>query len=576
MAVYATSAQEYLDRFFQFSQWNQNLPTTPDQDFLTFISDTTPLASKLREKWLYHLAHNKDWPAYSQYYQPSTDINLQCYEQLALYHQGQRPQAIQTLWLTGTSQPKACDELFTMLLKTHEINELQITQRIVLALDKNNLSLANYLLKQYSPPRLGDIQLLTAINQNPTRITQLDTSMLHNEFYLFGLKRMVSSNLDQAIRFWQLPITKKHLNNTQQQFFLAHVALYKAMRNQPDAPQWFAKVNPAFYSDRLLDWQIRYALKYKQWQKVEMLINHSQAKDNPCWQYWLARAMEAQGQKDNAVALYQNLAKTRNYYGFLASRRLKKALSFANEHVISNKQVIQPYQPFTDQIKALYTSKHTLEASRLLNDFVSELPKDDKSALIYWIDHDLQWHGKSVYLSNNEQLSNQLLLRFPLPYRETVGMYAKNYQIPPELIYAIIRQESGFRDDVVSPAGAHGLMQIMPATAKIISKQERIVYIDKKQLFSTEKNINIGAAYLQLLAKRFGKHPILMAAAYNAGPRQVAYWVKNHPPDEIDIWIETLPWHETRNYLKNVIAFYAVYQYRMQAKPDLAPFMRGF
>ena len=119
-------------------------------------------------------------------------------------------------------------------------------------------------------------------------------------------------------------------------------------------------------------------------------------------------------------------------------------------------------------------------------------------------------------------------------------------------------------------------MQIMPATALTVAKSKKINYLDKKQLFSSQKNIIIGAAYLQQLAKRFDKHPILMAAAYNAGPKQVSYWLKNHPPKDIDIWVETLPWPETRNYLKNIIAFYAVYQYRMQERPDLTVFMKPF
>jgi soluble lytic murein transglycosylase len=126
----------------------------------------------------------------------------------------------------------------------------------------------------------------------------------------------------------------------------------------------------------------------------------------------------------------------------------------------------------------------------------------------------------------------------------------------------------------VSSAGAHGLMQIMPTTAKSISKYGKIAYLDKKQLFLSQKNIQIGAAYLQQLTKRFHNHPILIAAAYNAGPRQAAYWQKNHSPKEIDVWVETLPWQETRNYLKNIIAFYAVYQYRMQRKSDLTPFLQ--
>ena len=224
----------------------------------------------------------------------------------------------------------------------------------------------------------------------------------------------------------------------------------------------------------------------------------------------------------------------------------------------------------------MYLSHQTVQASRLLNDFVSELPKDEKSALAFWIADHLHWHGKSIYLSNNDELNNQLSLRFPLAHRKTIKEYAENYHIPQEFIYAIIRQESSFQEDVVSSAGANGLMQVMPATAHLVARHEKIPYTDKNQLLTSQKNIHIGTAYLQQLAKQFHQHPVLMAAAYNAGPRQANYWLKNHEPKEIDIWIETLPWRETRNYLKNIIAFYAVYQYRMQEKLNLNNVMRPF
>lgn len=574
-----TTAEAYLDRFMKFSSWYQQLPLVPGPDFFTFIDQKTPLAQKLRDKWLYEAARTKSWALYTQHYQDSADPNLQCYEQLALYYQGQQQKAIEgakTLWLNGTSQPKPCDELFNLLLKTHDINEKLITQRLVLALDNRNVGLASFLLQQYHPPRLQEIKVLDSIYRNPKRITELSPSELHGEFYLYGLKRLVSMDMDKALKFWQLPKTKQLLNKKQQQSFIAHIALYKALRNHDDASAWFAKMEPTFKNETLLSWQVRLALKNRQWKKVENLIYQLHDKNEPCWQYWLARALYAQGKKEEAMVIYQALAKTRNYYGFLASLRLKQQFSFKNEQAIENTQRLKPYHSITDQIKNLYLTKQIAQASRLLNDFASELPKDDKSALAYWLSHDLQWHGKALYLSNTDELNNQLSLRFPLAYPHTVKTYARNYKIPQEFVYAIIRQESGFREDVISSAGAQGLMQVMPATASAISKKEKIDYKDKKQLFSSQKNINIGVAYLKQLAQRFHEHPILMAAAYNAGPRQVVYWMQNHPPKEMDIWIETLPWHETRNYLKNVVSFYVVYQYRLQTKPDMSVFMKRF
>lgn len=576
LATFALSGQAYMDRFNKYYAWYQNIPITPSQEFLDFVKENAPLSNKLRDKWLYELARTKDWNSFNTYYQPSNDINLACYKHLAEFNSGQQKEALKNaipLWLSGNSQPTPCNTLFDLLVKSDDFDQNLITQRIALALEKRNVPLALYLLKQYKTPHLQEIKALTAVQQNSMNISKLDATGLNSYFYLYGLKRMVSVNMDKALLIWQQPKTKKILNNAQQQDFLAHIALYKAMRNHADALEWFTKVKPQFYNDVLLDWQIRFALKNHDWQHVIELINDSKNKEIPCWQYWLARSLEEQGKKDQAIAIYDSLSKNRQYYGFLASIRLKKTPNFENEKPITNFDALRPYQPLITQIKTLYNSKQSVQASRLLNDFISELPKDEASALVYWVDSDLQWHGKSVYLSNNETLNNQLALRFPLAYKDIVKMYAKKYSIAPEFVYAIIRQESSFREDAVSSAGARGLMQVMPYTAKVVSKADKIPYSDQKQLFLSQKNINIGVAYLQQLAKRFSNHPVLVAAAYNAGPKQVVYWLRTHPPKEIDLWIETLPWQETRNYLKNIMAFYVVYQYRLNQRPNLSHFL---
>lgn len=573
---HALSGQPYMDRFNTYLSFSHNIPVTPDATFLEFISGTEPLSTKLREKWLYELAKNKDWSQFNHYYQPSKDLNLECYDLIAQYNLGMHDEALKTsisLWLTGNSMPPSCDNLFQLTLKDEQFDQKLITKRFDLALDRQNIKLARYLLKQYKIPHETEIQALDAVSQNPAHISTLNPGGLNSTIYLYGLKHLVSMNMDQALKLWRQNKTKKMLNPEQQQAFLAHVALYKAMRNHEDTLEWFAQVKPQYYNDTLLDWQIRFALKRKNWAQVTTLINESKNKNEPSWQYWLARSLEEQGKSTEARAIYEPLAKTRQYYGFLASLRLNKIPSVTNEAPTTNLEVLKPYQSFIDQIQTLYITKQNLQASRLLNDFISELPKDEASALIYWIDNKLQWHGKSVYLSNNETLNNQLSLRFPLAYKDSVSLYSKKYTVEPEFIYAIIRQESGFRDDATSSAGARGLMQVMPYTARVVSKADKIPYHDQGQLFVPQKNINIGIAYLKQLAKRFGNHPILIAAAYNAGPKQVVYWLKTHPPKEIDVWIETLPWQETRNYLKNIMAFYVVYQYRLGEKPNLNHFL---
>lgn len=575
--LYADSGPSYLLKFKTYLDWSQHLPIKPNPAFLTFVSQTSPLSQKLRERWLYEVARTKDWTTYTKYYQPSEDRSLQCYAQMALLEQGLRQEIIPSLnqlWLTTSPDPTPCSRLFSRLMNEGIIDEALLTKRLILALDQHLLPLATNLLKQYSPPRFDEVSTLLLIHKNPSQITALTPTTRHQEFYLYGLKRMIASHINEAIQLFQETKTKQFLDNTQKQRFLVQIALYKAMRNQPDATLWFQKVNPAFYTDSLLEWEIRYALNQRQWAKVEQLIQKLHDQENPCWHYWLARSLDEQGKHTAATTIYQSIASTRNYYGFLASRRLNKTLSFESEETLQNPRLLSAYLPLIEQIKALYRSNQTGQASRLLNDFSSELPKDEKIALAQWVATELKWYGKSISFSNTDELNNQLSLRFPLAYQRLILTFSKIYQVPQALIYAIIRQESAFREDATSSAGAKGLMQLMPATAHVVSKQNRIHYASHQQLFSAQNNIELGAAYLKGLSKHYHHHPLLMAAAYNAGPKQVANWLKNTPPKDIDIWIETLPWPETRNYLKNIIAFYAVYQYRLSEKPNLSPFMR--
>jgi len=577
--VHALSGQAYMDRFHTYWSWYQQLPFNPSPEFIEFVKGSTPLSNKLRDKWLYELARTKEWEKYVAYFQPTSDMNLTCYYEIAQYNLGRNTQVLKEfvpIWLSADSRPKSCDILFELALKDPQFDQNLITERLLLALDKRNIPLARYLLKRYKSPRLHEADTLVQINQNPSLISRLNPGGVNGYLYLFGLKRLVPINMDKAIQLWKQAQPKHVMNESQEQAFISQVALYKAMRNSEDAQQWFNKIKPKYLSDTLREWEIRLALKHHQWNRVSKIISQSQLKETLCWQYWLARSLEMQGQKAESKTLYESLAKTRNYYGFLASIRLKKTPSFQNETPSMDLSTLKPYRPIINEIAQLYRGKNISQASRLLNDFISELPKSEASTLIYWVDSELHWHGKSVYLSNNDVFTNQLALRFPLAYKDSVDSYSKQYSIPPEFVYAIIRQESSFREDATSSVGARGLMQVMPRTAQVVSKSSRIAYTDHKQLFTSNKNINIGIAYLQQLAKRFSQHPILMAAAYNAGPRQAVYWLKNHPPKEIDVWIETLPWQETRNYLKNVTAFYVVYQYRLKQKPDMKRFLQPF
>ena len=567
------AGQAYLDKFHGYLKWSSQLPTTTDPDFLSFIEFPSPLTTKLREKWLYQMAYSKRWADFHTAYRGSNDVSLQCYAQTALYNLDYKDEALKSalpLWLNGNRQPAACNTLFKLLLANNAFSVPQLQQRLTLALEKSNHALAITILKQLKLPQEAD--LLEQIHKKPTIISYLSPSMLHSEFYLYGLKLLFASNQQKAIEL----ANKYKLSQYQQQDFIGHVALYKAIRHQPEAKQWLNQITSLNDHPVLLDWSIRSALSDKRWDDVLKLIQISPDAQTPCWRYWRARALQKLGDHINANQEYEVLAKTRNYYGFLASMRINHPLSFEEEQVVPRQDLLKLYQPITQEIRVLYNTNQVLAAARRLNDFMSELPNDEQSTLANWVANDLHWYDRAIYLSNTPKLNNILSLRFPIPYTDIIKISAQKNKLKPELVFAMIRQESTFRSDIISSAGAQGIMQIMPMTARMVANQTGIKYSGPDQLLNSEKSIEIGTAYLGKLSKQFNGHPILMAAAYNAGPKQVRHWITYSHTSEIDLWIETLAWPETRNYLKNILAFYAVYQHRLNEPINLTALMQEF
>ncbi len=573
--ICAANSNPYFERFSQYSTWNEQLPDEPTPDFLAFVQSPTPLGTKLREKWLYQLAQHQKWLTLNQYYQPSKDVNLQCLAIKAIYRVANQKEAVlkaRTIWLDGNTLPGACNNLFELLLAENKIPEALLDKRFNLALDKRNLTLAKYLLKKYRPARTHDERLLDSLYRDPKNVIRLPALPAYSSFYLYSLKRLVSIDLETALKFWQDALQKKIISKADSQAFLAQVALYKAIRNSPDAQNWFAKVHPSFRSALLNDWQIRLALKQQDWQTVETLIEQAANKNTACWQYWLARAYLKNKHPEKGKKVLEKLAKTRNYYGFLASIQLKKPFSFNQQRRTTDSSVLKPYQSILDTIRQLYEHKQQKKASQLLTDFSRELSTQEYSALIYWVSHNLHWYSKAVALSEKKTVVNQLVLRFPIAYPDIIQQVQTNQPVAAALIYAVIKQESGFREEVISRAKAHGLMQVLPKTAASIAKENKTPYSSPTQLFQAKTNITLGTSYLFHLAKRYQHNWLWVVAAYNAGPTQVSYWQKNHLFKESDLWIETLPWHETRNYLKNVLSFYVVYQHLLGQKQDLSIF----
>ena len=152
---------------------------------------------------------------------------------------------------------------------------------------------------------------------------------------------------------------------------------------------------------------------------------------------------------------------------------------------------------------------------------------------------------------------------FPLLFEQQIDTNSKKRKLDEALIYSIIRTESAFLPDARSSAGALGLMQLMPATGREAGRRIGFKIKKSSQLLAPSTNIAIGSSYLAgLISKHGGSFP-MAAAAYNAGPHRVRQWRPSGSCVDADIWIDSIPFKETRRYVRTAVFYYVIYQYRL-------------
>lgn len=573
------SSTQYLQKFNNYQYWYTHLPPQYNSGLVKFINQPGPLAEQLRNKWLNFLGEKKNWVLYAQYYRPSTSPTLQCYAATAYWKLNLTAKAMQIatpLWLTGHSQPTACNEIFHLLNQHLNWHQRYWRTRIIKAIDNKEILLARQLLNRGQKVDQIASSHFWRLQNQPEFFIHLPNGPWKGEQTLYALKRLVELNRKTTAHYYQLAMSQHLLNEHQKQRYIAHQALYAFMRDDKQAFAWMARLNKLYYNPTLLEWQMRNAILHQQWSRVTLSIHQQPKPYQPDQIYWLAQAEKHLKLNEQSHARLKQLAKQRNYYGFLASRQLHQAPSFQENTPC--RQTILPYEyhPILNEISRLYHTNTLGRAAQMLNDFILELPQNEKCALVSWVLNTLNWPTEAIALSNQPALFNQISVRFPTKYAQFVIHRAQQVKLDPAFVYAIIRQESAFHPSIVSPVGARGLMQMMPKTAKLITRNYHIPYRLDNELFTPYKNIEIGTQYLAHLSNLFGRHPLLVAAAYNAGPQAVHRWIKQYPSRDIEAWIDTLPWKETRNYLKNIISFQVIYQHRLGLRPNMEQMLRRF
>jgi soluble lytic murein transglycosylase len=538
-----------------------------------------PFVKTLQVKWLNYLAANQYKRAFQQSYKQGISARLDC-KALSWHHQDGFPietlnNDLTELWLTPNSLPNQCDGILKSWQESGLLTQDLIIKRLSLAAKKGNYKLARYLKGLLGNETKYLARQWLQVTKRPSAVYSDRFFVLFNEAELEIIqavkKKLAFRNPVRFYTWWTEKTKAKFLNNNkatpQLKYQLAQidrqVAVALAVSEKPIALSLLINLPDSVVDETVKHWRIAGALATQNWPLVltslSSLPDHYQV--DPSVVYWQANAHFETGNKTYANHLFTELAERRDYYGFLAAERLGKTPQIRHEPIAIEKghRLAVHHNSAFQRATTLFLIGDSLAARKEWNYLETQLSDErllvaaNLAARKGWVDRPIFALAKLDYL-------NDVALRFPMAYNDIISNAAIQSELPESLLFAIARRESSFIPDAYSSAGAAGVMQMKPSTASYVANKK----ITKRDLFKPDLNIKLAGNYLSKLNVLTKQHPVLMAASYNAGFSKVKQWLPKVQMSA-DLWIESIPYHETRNYVKAIIAYQKVYEALLQS-----------
>lgn len=562
--------------YLQLSLLKRNLHKKSVDEIQSFLTTykKLPFKHNLRIAALKAKFKQKQWQDVIALSQPGDSTKYRCMLLSAQYKSAHKKQAlsqVNKLWLHGSSLPKQCDFIIQRWKKAKMQTSAITLNRIELTLINRNGKLAKYLAKSLNADDKATYLYWKKLYNKPTLLSKnhywQQRGHFANVMLNIAVERLTHRSIKRATQL--LPKIRKHIGFTQQiqKRLVNNIALRALLKKHDDKPPtfWLAKLHWQPLTSAKQEQILRYLVGQSQWSLITKLFNMHYKNDSNAsleWQYWYASSLAKLGQKHEATKRYQAIAKKRRYYGFLASDKLKIPYSLNHQPLPQDPIIIKALSsnPYLVRAKELYLLNSDLPARREWYQLVKPLTQEQRIGAAH-IAHQWGWHNRAIITLTMTDQRDDLTLRFPMPHKKDFIKHARSQDMTLSWPLAIARQESAFLTHATSSAGAKGLMQLMPGTARLQAKKDGVLYHSRKQLLDPAFNIQLGTAYLGQMLKRFDNNLAVAAAAYNAGPHRVKRWVNKNLSQEQ--WVETIPYRETRAYVKNVLAYSVIYQHHL-------------
>jgi len=546
----------YLDyvRYFQlkpqmFDKGNEaRAESSVDDEVRAFIStyDGSAIADRMRNDWLLVLGKRKDWNEFDREYPKfvlDDDTNVKCYSLQSRLSKNEDPKAIGQEALKIMIDPRqfgsACQELVPALV---QVNGLSTSQARVLGRSAAEMNF------ETAGRRMGGDDPIGGI----VRAARVDPSKTYRDF----VQSSSRYNKEDQAAAWGV---------------IGQFLAKRLDRNAIDAYRRQQQLGfNQLLSAETQEWKVRTALRAHDWSLVRESIesmNPIVRQRDPAWTYWYGRSLKELGDSEKANTQFQLLEDQFNFYGQLAREELGKPIVIPPKAKVSNAEIKEmgKHGGFS-RAERFYAMNLRFEGNREWN---WELRGMSDRQLLAAAEYAKRIHlyDRTVNTADRTKGEHDFGLRYPTPFKEQLSPIAKNIDLNLAWAYGLIRQESRFITNASSSVGASGLMQVMPNTAKYVAKKIGMNSYTNERLKETQTNLTLGSHYLNMVLKDLDDSWVLASAAYNAGPSRPKSWRERlNQSTEGAIFVESIPFNETRTYVKNVLANASYYSLLMDGQ----------
>jgi soluble lytic murein transglycosylase len=578
----ASGSDHVLEPYVQYwslagriARLGEPAPSDAINDFVRRNTGTW-LAEKLRAEWVKRLGFEKRWSAFEAEYvqleQP--DQETQCWAaQSSSNLAAEANRVLEGVWLTLLDTPSACNTPLEALVTNGRFSTEDIWQRVRRQVETKRFGPARETLSWLPEAHAVNPASFEMALEKPLRF--LASANARNpagrsgrELVLAALTRLARSDVREASARW-LGLESTAYRDEERAYAWGQLAWMAALSHLPEANAWFAHAHMSNMSDEQRAWQVRAALRAGDWANVRRAIEAMSPaqRELPDWSYWHGRALQAQGRAADAQLAFQRGADQPNFYGILSTEALGRQYSWPKPAAAVTAQEYARVQATQEaqRVLALYRLDLRTEA---LREWSWALRNADDRTLLAAAElaRRNSLYDRAINAADRTRLEHDYAARYLAPYYDVFAREAHTHSLDLSWVYGLVRQESRFLSIARSGVGAQGLMQVMPATGKWIAKMQGWHDYNPSWLTGIDTNVQLGSAYLRHMLDTLSNNQVLAAAGYNAGPGRPRRW-RDSKPMEGAIFAETIPFAETREYVKKVMANAEMYATLLERRP---------